>query len=169
MFVAVLGAIATLAAAIGVLVKMDGGSVPAPARLAISRIVLPALGATPKILRVAGAGTAGQRVRCFAKPVDGGAESTSSAVAPTSGGAPGAAGTEAPGRTAEYWYVSDLVFADRAGAWEATVVVDADEHRTLNVQAAVEERTPAGGPEGPSLIGPGSGTEVTPPTRVTLP
>src|SRR3954468_6896466 len=63
MFVAVLGAIATLAAAIGVLVKMDGGSVPAPARLAISRIVLPALGATPKILRVAGAGTAGQRVR----------------------------------------------------------------------------------------------------------
>jgi hypothetical protein len=33
----------------------------------------------------------------------------------------------------------------------------------------VEERTPAGGPEGPRLIGPSSGTEVTPPTRVTLP
>jgi hypothetical protein len=70
--VAVIGAIATLAAAIGALVKADGGSTPAPARLAISRIVLPAPGATPKIIRVAGTGTAGQRVRCFAKPVDGG-------------------------------------------------------------------------------------------------
>jgi hypothetical protein len=33
--VAVIGTIATLAAAIGALVKVDGGSTPAPARLAI--------------------------------------------------------------------------------------------------------------------------------------
>jgi hypothetical protein len=171
--VAVIGAIATLAAAIGALVKADGGSTPAPARLAISRIVLPAPGATPKIIRVAGTGTAGQRVRCFAKPVDGGpaagATPTPSAVPVVPGGAPGAAGVGAPGRPAEYWYVSDLVFADRTGVWEAAIVVDAGERRTLDVQAAVEERTPTGGPEGARLIGPSSGTEVTPPTRVTLP
>src|SRR3954447_18987441 len=171
--VAVIGAIATLAAAIGALVKVDGGSTPAPARLAISRIVLPAPGATPKIIRVAGTGTAGQRIRCFAKPVDGGpvegATPTSSAVRPTLGGAPDPAGTGAPRRPAEYWYVSDLALADRTGAWQATVAVDADQHRTLDIQAAVEARTPAAGPEGPRLIGPGSGTEVTPPTRVTLP
>ena len=171
--VAVIGAIVTLAAAIGALVKVDGGSTPAPARLAISRIVLPAPGATPKIIRVAGTGTAGQRIRCFAKPVDGGpvegATPTSSAVRPTLGGAPDLAGTGAPRRPAEYWYVSDLALADRTGAWQATVAVDADQHRTLDIQAAVEARTPAAGPEGPRLIGPGSGTEVTPPTRVTLP
>jgi hypothetical protein len=128
--VAVIGAIATLAAAIGALVKVDGGSTPAPARLAISRIVLPAPGATPKIIRVAGTGTAGQRIRCFAKPVDGGpvegATPTSSAVRPTLGGAPDPAGTGAPRRPAEYWYVSDLALADRTGAWQATVAVDAD-------------------------------------------
>ena len=144
-----------------------------PARLAISRIVLPAPGATLKIIRVAGTGTAGQRVRCFAKPVDGkpveGATPTPSAVPVVPGGAPGAAGVGAPGRPAEYWYVSDLVFADRTGAWEAAMVVDAGERRKLDVQAAVEERTPAGGPEGARLIGPSSGTEVTPPTRVALP
>jgi hypothetical protein len=171
--VAVIGAVATLAAAIGALVKADGGSTPAPAGLAISRIVLPAPGATPKIIRVAGTGTAGQRVRCYAKPVDGGpvegAAPTSSAVPGAPGEAPGAAGAGAPGRPAEYWYVSDLVFADRTGAWEAAVDLDADKHPALDVQAAVEERTPAGGPEGPRLIGPSSGTEVTPPTRVTLP
>ena len=171
--VAVIGAIATLAAAIGALVKADGGSTPTPARLALSRIVLPAPGATPKIIRVAGTGTAGHRVRCYAKPVDGGpvegAAPTSSPVPAAPGGSPGAAGAGAPGRPAEYWYVSDLVFADRTGAWEATVDLDADKHRTLDVQAAVEERTPAGGPEGPRLIGPSSGTELTPPTRVTLP
>ena len=49
------------------------------------------------------------------------------------------------------------------------IVVDGDEHRTLDVQAAVEERTQAGGPEDARLIGPSSGTEVTPPIRVTLP
>jgi hypothetical protein len=171
--VAVLGAVATLAAAIGALVKADGGSTPAPARLAISRIVLPAPGATPKIIEVAGTGTAGQRVRCYAKPVDGGpvegAAPTSSAVPAAPGGSPGAAGTGAPGRPAEYWYVSELVLADRTGAWEATVDRDAEEHRTMDVQAAVEQRTPPGGPQGPRLIGPTSGTEVTPPTRVTLP
>jgi hypothetical protein len=171
--VAVIGAIATLAAAIGALVKADGGSTPTPATLAISRIVLPAPGATPKIITVAGTGTAGQRVRCFVKPVDGepveGAAPTSSAVRAAPGEAPGVAGAGTPGRPAEYWYVSDLARADRAGAWEATVVVDADEHRTLDVQAAVEERTQAGGPEDARLIGPSSGTEVTPPIRVTLP
>jgi hypothetical protein len=141
--VAVIGAIATLAAAIGALVKADGGPAPAPARLAISRIVLPAPGATPKIIRVAGTGTAGQRVRCFAKPVDDGpvdgAAPTSLAVPAASGGAPGVVGAGTPGHPAEYWYVSDLARADRTGAWEATVVVDADERRPLDVQAAVEE------------------------------